>query len=202
MPRLTLYFVPDLDWVLDDREGGTFYSALISHHSNGQDGDFFNGDGSINQVDGSFSTNFVELGVHHLFFPVFGWVDGVAIVGVSLEQHFWFSQTAELDGRYSETRLNARVDYLHRGRLVKEVDLDLVIMLDDVDGWTGLESKRANWEITARFAPPAINDATLFAKLYWGQDYYNIRFADRIRLLQLGLSVDFSTWSPIEYPDT
>ncbi|MCA1758169.1 MAG: phospholipase A, partial [Bacteroidales bacterium] len=35
----------------------------LTHHSNGQDGDFFNEDGSFNTVSGDFSTNYLELGL-------------------------------------------------------------------------------------------------------------------------------------------
>ncbi len=197
MPRVTLYFVADREWRREDNEAGTFLSARISHHSNGQDGDFFNADGSINSVDGSFSTNFAELGLHRLFFPSWGWVDGIAVASLSFESHLWFNQSPELEGIYSERRLNARFDYLHPGNVLKEIDFDLVLMLDKVEGWSGFDSRRANWEVTVRFAPPTLQGATFFTKLYWGQDYYNMRFNDRVRLLQVGLNVDFFTWAPV-----
>lgn len=198
MPRVTLYYVPG-SWKLVDRKPGTFFSARISHHSNGQDGDFFNPDGSINRIDGSFSTNFAELGVHRLTHPAGGFLDGIAITSLSLEQHLWFNQSDELDGRYSETRANLRFDYLHSGTVLKEIDFDVVLMLDDVEGWSTFDADRANWEFTLRFAPPSVRGTTVFAKAYWGQDYYNMRFADRVTLLQLGLSVDFSSWAPVGY---
>ena len=39
---------------------------MLSHHSNGQDGDFYRADGSVNARDGSFSTNYLELGFNRV----------------------------------------------------------------------------------------------------------------------------------------
>jgi len=194
MPRATLYF-----WLNREQPPntpGTFFSVRVSHHSNGQDGDFFNPDGSVNHVDGSFSTNFVEGGVHRSFFPG----AGIVVASLSVEQHLGFSQSPELDGRYSMSRVNLRTDYSAPSRFLKEVDLDLALLLGGVEGWDTFDPHRVSAELTLRFAPRWISDATLFAKGYIGQDYYNIRFDQWVALLQLGLSIDFTTWSGIGTP--
>lgn len=53
MPRARLHYF--------FRGANTYLETLVSHHSNGQDGPFFNADGSVNLDDGNFSTNFVRL---------------------------------------------------------------------------------------------------------------------------------------------
>lgn len=190
MPRLTVYYAPST--------GSTFFSLLLSHHSNGQDGPFFDENGDINQIDGSFSTNFFELALHRvaltgLFRPTEE--PAILVSSAGLEWHPGFNQTDELDGRYSMWRVNTRFDYERPRSLVKEVDLDVTIMLGDVEDLS--TGERVNLELTLRFSPSWIDDARVFTKFYWGQDYYNSRFADRIGLFLVGLSVDFATWSPL-----
>ena len=197
MPRATVYFWRDRTWDFSQHRAGTFYSALISHHSNGQAGAFFTADGAINHVDGSFSTNFFELGVHRFFFGGPGPTGGFGIVSLSWEQHVPIDQTKELKGRYSTSRVNIRTDYMYPSEVLKEVDLDIALLLGSVAGWSALDGHRITAELTGRFAPPELRDATVFAKGYVGQDYYNIRFDQWVALLQIGLSIDFSTWSPV-----
>jgi len=197
MPRATVYFWRDRAWDFSQHRPGTFYSARISHHSNGQAGDFFTADGDINHVDGSFSTNFFELGLHRLFFGGPGPTGGFGIVSLSWEQHVRIGRTEELNGRYSTSRINIRTDYMYPSEVLKEVDLDISLLLGSVAGWSALDGHRITAELTGRFAPPQLRDATLFAKGYVGQDYYNIRFDQSVALLQIGLSIDFTTWSPV-----
>ena len=40
----------------------TVYFGRIAHHSNGQDGEFYNLDNTINIKNGSFATNYIEFG--------------------------------------------------------------------------------------------------------------------------------------------
>ncbi len=197
MPRATVYFWRDGTWDFAQHRPGTFYSARFGHHSNGQAGDFFTAEGDINHVDGSFSTNFVELGVHRLFFRGPGLARGYGIVSFSWEQHVPIDQTDELKGRYSTSRLNLRTDYVYPSPVLKEIDFDLALLMGSVDGWSALDGRRVTVELTGRFAPPQLRDATLFAKTYLGQDYYNIRFDQWVAFLQVGLSIDFTTWSPV-----
>jgi hypothetical protein len=197
MPRVTVYFWPDRTWDFSQHRPGTFYSARFSHHSNGQAGDFLTADGDINHVDGSFSTNFFELGLHRFFFTRPAPTGGFGIVSVSWEQHVPIDQTAGLKGRYSTSRINVRTNYMYPSQVFREVDLDVALLLGSIQGWSTLDGHRVTAELTGRFAPPQLRDATLFAKGYIGQDYYNNRFDQWVALLQVGLSIDFTTWSPV-----
>jgi len=50
---------------IDDKVPNIKYLGIsIFHHSNGQDGDEFKGDGSFNLYDGNFSTNYIEPSFH------------------------------------------------------------------------------------------------------------------------------------------
>lgn len=110
-----------------------YLSLRYSHHSNGQDGNPVEADGSYNTYNGDFSTDFIELGYNFNFrnrrtkalrkdfcpvtnaetikdsqmkFPFCDWFGRFGI-----EQHV-FSQDA-LKGRYGKTRINLKVGYLH-----------------------------------------------------------------------------------------
>jgi outer membrane phospholipase A len=58
MPNITLYF-------LTGSEGSINKLSLfgkIAHHSNGQDGDFYDESGDMNLRYGNFATNYADLG--------------------------------------------------------------------------------------------------------------------------------------------
>ena len=63
MPRLTFYYFPReaLAKAVSEHSEASFVELTLSHHSNGQDGPQLNPDGSVNHLDGSFSTNFLEI---------------------------------------------------------------------------------------------------------------------------------------------
>lgn len=58
MPRLIYYHYGEDPY----HNGHDYYYVMVSHHSNGQKGPFYNPDGTVNVTDGEFSTNFIEMG--------------------------------------------------------------------------------------------------------------------------------------------
>jgi hypothetical protein len=123
MPRGTLYYWwrSHDDWQNTD-DNFTALFLTLSHHSNGQPpSSFFNPDGSINHIDGDFSTNFVELGLYTSRMPKEpgDTQEELALKrrlskleqfgeSISLEWHPGIDQTDELRGRYGMWRLNLR----------------------------------------------------------------------------------------------
>ena len=84
-----------------------YLSTGIYHHSNGQDGDVFNDDGTINLKSGNFSTNFIELN----FFKGHHREEINSYYKVGLEVHtglFKFADEPLLRSRFSTFRINGQ----------------------------------------------------------------------------------------------
>jgi len=75
----------------------------LTHHSNGQDGDFFNEDVSFNTMSGNFSTNYAELGLvlNQNMIPFSNTND---YFKTSLEYHIDGKRADELEGRRGASR--------------------------------------------------------------------------------------------------
>jgi len=64
-------------------------------------------------------------------------------------------------------------------------------------GWIALEMidakpfdlKRLIFSYTLSYQPAIINNVALFARFYYGQDYYNINFERTLTTFQFGLSI-------------
>jgi len=52
-----------------------------------------------------------------------------------------------------------------------------------------LDLNRLIFSCTLAYQPALFSDFALFARYYYGQDYYNINFHRKISLLQFGLSI-------------
>jgi hypothetical protein len=199
MPRATVYIARDVDWHRDSGESSTFYSLRISHHSNGQDGDFYE-DGEINVVDGSFSTNFVEVGMHRVLpsvsVPLLG--PSITILGASIEQHLWFGQTDELDGQYSDTRLHLHFDsYRSEGAGTVNFNGQLSYLGGELRGESLVAPERFIVDLQVQVRTPWFTTAGFYIGLYAGADYYNMRFSRHVLAPRFGLAFDFATWGPV-----
>ena len=203
MPRATLYVARDLGWTRDSGEPTTFYSLRISHHSNGEDGAFYE-DGRINVVDGSFSTNFVEVGMHRILpsvdLPFMG--RSIAVLGASWEQHLWFGQTEELDGQYSDTRFHLHFDAFRPSRGPQDggplkLSGQLSYLAGGLRGEPFLGHERFVVDAKLHVRTPWFTTAGFYVGLYAGADYYNMRFSRYFVAPRVGLAFDFATWGPV-----
>jgi hypothetical protein len=192
MPRLTLYY--HRPPTREELAGGRmhFYFLTLSHYSNGQDGPFTNPDGSLNHKDGSFSTNYVELGAHFgIRYPRFRRVGSFEL---SAEYHIpgLYEESEHRD--YSDFRLHASqgVSWSIGGDQEDVHDewglsLTETYLVDDAgpafDGF-----QRFTFWATLTWAPRHSGDLALFLNFYTGQDYYNIHFDETRTLLRLGLA--------------
>ncbi len=199
MPRATVYIARDLQWNRSSGEAGTFYSFRIAHHSNGEDGDFYR-DGEINVQDGSFSTNFVEVGMHRILpsnsLAFLG--PSLTILGASLEQHLWFGQTDELAELYSSTRFHLHFDS-YQSDEGGSVNLSgqLSYLGGELRGESLLSRERFVIDVELQIRTHWFRAAGFYLGLYAGSDYYNMRFARHVFAPRLGLAFDFATWGPI-----
>lgn len=184
MPRITALFWFDKEI----RNEPAFYgSVMLSHHSNGQSGPFFLEDGSFNHDTGSFSTNYLEFSAYATGFRGhwFGWS------ALSLEWHFDWNQSPELDGRYGLIRAHFATTLLANLPLKGQLNLRLSAILDRFmkTGNHAITRELERFPLSIRYSLsiPGI-DLGLYVGYYVGHDYYNIYFDRFVHTLQIGIS--------------
>lgn len=171
------------------------YATLsFTHHSNGQDGAALNPDGSINTINGNFTTNYLTLSYHfgtdlHKHKNI-GYYSLNHELG--FEWHKWFSYEKALKDDYGfsrilynfswrsyhpekeQWRLNAEVNYAINS--MREYELPAI-------------KKRLNAELSYHYSFPFMNNAYLMvAAGYYGEDPYNIYYRDKYSYLRFGIS--------------
>lgn len=179
--------------------------AIVSHHSNGQDGCLYTDeqrgdDGEcfqvageaheINKRDGSFSTNFVRLGANMRWYRVdedaFPVLERTLRAEVQWHPRVWTSD--RIEDQYGRFRFlaGATIAWPDMGWCNKSLGVS-----------TGLEwislGRPENVDPVALTGTVSCHPATsggwgLFARIYSGQDYYNLGFRDNIRSLQVGFT--------------
>jgi len=211
MPQITLYHQLKN---FNPLKSNIFYLfGRIVHHSNGQDGDFYNDDGTINTSNGTFSTNYVEVGFFlaklFSFHP-----NATEFFRSSLEYHPKDMQDKVLNDKYGNIRWHndlkifkftketftsifsgnsKKEDYSEnrKARPYLRAIINTTFIfgeMEDVDAFNF--SKRFGGSITLSYNPKYLEDVRLFIQYYYGQDYYNIHFDNTLSELRIGLMAD------------
>ena len=187
----------------------------FGHHSNGQDGCLFtsevrNADGdcvgllpatikTVNKENGSFSTNYIEAMVQYgrLYLDSDGAAAGDfatrwewrAGAGLQLnpEGYVGGSIKPELSERYGPTRIlfgamTARRDAWRCGRAAADVRLQYI-----TDAPSGVPPVIT--QVEGACFPRRWGGAGVFVRIYHGQDYYNLGFAEKITRFQFGVTL-------------
>ena len=204
MPRATFFYR------ISTKEKGEDVFAYFSwcHHSNGQDDYFYNEDSTtINTNSGNFSTNLIEGGVF-LSHPDRRFPKAV-INYVKISALYHYFQAPELRPLYGRVRFNSdfqstlNLSKLLRifGNTSKNPTIHNVLLNQSIrigyiagkmDDISTFDSKRFVFRYTITFKPSFLNDVTIFAQYYYGQDYYNIYFNRTLSVLRFGLAAKTS----------
>jgi hypothetical protein len=188
MPRVTMYYW-GRPYARRTRADSIVYAFLrLSHHSNGQDSDYFTSTNPprVNYATGKFSTNFLELG---LVQPM---VHGGPIVGaqeLSVEWHPPGWTRVEIRPIYAPLRvhLTSHVELL-RPRLgpLEGAVLSLGYLGGPTTPNRRSVASRGILSYTIYSGVGQLGDFALFANYYTGEDYYNIRFDRNISTFKIG----------------
>ncbi len=188
--------------------------VIWAHHSNGQDGCFWDGqvrdangdcqgpEDRINERNGTFSTNFTALTVAGRY----GVLDGyegprwMARASATYQRHhddspfpgglepemrgLWALNRIILGGEYRQYRVG---DTAWGGYAAGEVEL----AFPTVDG---IDDQRLVTEIGV--FPPGYSRFGFFAGYVVGQEYYNILFTERVNMFRFGVTYDTSALVP------
>lgn len=210
LPRATYYF-----WFNDKdlHNRFTYYSLMLSHHSNGQAGEFYNQDGTVNTESGNFSTNYFELANYQFqrkYLPE--WTK------FALIWHPGFNREDGLDDQYEEMKVEISTRTTTRTlRSLKPVAEDMLLrrgwyfkLFSSVSytfmgrdyivapnpDYPQIVPKEADWDdnidlsFTLCVRPPYFNDMNFFVRYDIGYDDYNINFQKEINRVQFGIAGD------------
>jgi hypothetical protein len=202
MPRVTFFYQ------FIDREKGhsdlfAYFSLL--HHSNGQDGNFYMADGTtINTLNGSFSTNWLEGG----FFLSRPNSQLIFITNyIKFYVDYSYNQDAELNRVYGRLRFFVNVKSTvklsdvfkiivpkkdNNRHYIFDQSIRMGWLAGDLNDAKTLDVKRLIFNYIVSFKPAFLKDGVIFVDYYYGQDYYNIYFGRRLNVVRIGIALKSS----------
>ncbi len=215
LPILTPSFIPTLkvyhrtNWLnklLDIalpslRRTYFFQTYRLSHHSNGQEGDYFSQlDQDVNLKDGNFSTDFIEVGFHTTNHqrieetvkseptPVKNYA--IRSTSLFLQRHLeGLSRDTNLVGMYFLNKIEVRNSFLLHRQSGRQRRILLSQSWSIMWGNNGYGTRWSlNFLAGIKFGHES--DFFLFTRYYRGPDYYNLRHFYRRSALTFGILTD------------
>ncbi len=217
VPIYTPSYNPGINFYHFSKNGGLFeqdviYALGLYHYSNGQDGNYQNDDGTINYKNGNFSTNYIALKSFSLhrdskrdnvkqilgsqllyYFETYSHMKAdfpIARFDINIESLItdWQTKAYSLFGISKQMREdNQEIYNLNR------IKINLGMYLGYMKQNKFLED-RITLETTYSYKPFWLDDFSFFAKYYYGKDYYNIHFNEKISQLTVGIMTDNFTF--------
>lgn len=192
MPQLTAYYL------LSSKMGANSLSgfARYAHHSNGQDGNFYLDNGTLNLKSGNFATNYFELGVIKTNYNKR--YKAVQFFSTSFQLHPKGLTADEMEKMYSLYRWNTvfSIFKLPKEAGIKDKNAQISLkgkityMFGDYNQLQAFSAERLNLTFTFYYHPRFLEDIGLFVQYYYGADYYNIYFDHQINVLRFGLMTE------------
>lgn len=203
----------------NDTEKYKYAELGFTHHSNGQDGDATNPDGTTNTYNGNFSTNYLTAA--YRFGKLSTHTENESYNSynqkLGLEWHKWFSYEKALEGNYGFTRLLYDFSFRKYAFYTSEGNKKWKKSTTKKPGESQLEKenfrlntqfsyavnsinnsaitdvrKRLNVELSANYSFPFMQNVFLMAAVgYYGEDPYNIYFSDQYAFCRFGISTGF-----------
>lgn len=178
----------------------------FTHHSNGQDAEAVNPNGTINTYNGNFSTNYLQVAFHSGFTPLH--VKGKKYTAyhqnIALRWNKWFAYEKALENNYGFTRVNysfsARsygffktAKNINKEKEYLRLNADFTYAINQINNSPLSQVKRRlNAEITVNYSFKFMRNTFLMATTgYYGEDPYNIYFEDQYSFLRFGIATGF-----------
>lgn len=189
MPQITFYYLLNQNKTINKN---TVFGKF-AHHSNGQDGTFYNEDNTLNVETGNFATNYFEIGLISTSYSYNH--NAVKAFKSSIEIHPKSWMLEELEGQYSGLRWhNAFTSYklpfqknASKKRPNLSLKIDTTLMLDNYNDLDFIDLDRINASVTLYYHPKFLEDIGFFVQFYHGMDYYNIYFNEQIDVIRFGM---------------
>jgi hypothetical protein len=182
----------------------SIWFASISHHSNGEAGEFYLKDTTtqvIDVEDGSFSTDFLSFGIST--FKVRqnkNDMNAFQSAKAFIEIHPRALETIEIKHLYGNYRIFASWATGGPWRLVKKtwvnkwlqnsgIELQAGWVAGKITGTSPVDARaRLILDFKYNFYPPWFDEIAFFVRFYRGQDYYNIYFTNTAYNVSFGLT--------------
>lgn len=192
IPQVTFYYLAHQN----DKNKTLSVFGKLAHHSNGQDGLFYNEDGTINLITGNFATNYFELGFLKTSYS--SQLNALKIFKSSIEVHPKSWMLEELEGSYSGLRWHNTFTVFkipfgnstNNQRPHFSLKLETVLMLDKYNNLDFFDGDRINASLTFYYHPRFLEDIGLFVQFYHGMDDYNIYFQHRLDIIRFGIMTE------------
>lgn len=181
----------------ESSENYKYASLSFTHHSNGQDHDAMNEDGTINTIDGNFNTNYLTAFYHfgnqnHTKNYVYYTLNHDA----GIEWHKWFNYEKAIESDYGFTRLiyNFSLRRYEKDKEHWRMNAGLNYAVNPMFAYDlAAVKKRMNVETSFNYSFPFMNNVFIMvAAGYYGEDPYNIYYRDQYGYLRFGISSGFS----------
>jgi len=199
-PVRTPSYVPQISfyYLMDNKQSKTHNTLFgrVAHHSNGQDGNFYDENGNINLQSGNFATNFFEIGFVRTSHS--STINAIKFFKSSLEVHPKSWMLEELQGQYSGLRWHNTFTAFKLPFIKSDKDdnpnfslkIDTSIMLDNYNNLNTFDLDRLNASLTFYYHPKFLEDIGLFVQFYHGMDYYNIYFQKKLDIIRFGIMTE------------
>ncbi|WP_055443284.1 phospholipase A [Lacinutrix himadriensis] len=191
IPQIAVYYLVHKT----DVQNQMVLFGKIAHHSNGQVGDFYNEDNTINLQSGNFATNFVEFGFLKTGYS--NKLKAIKTLKSAIEIHPKSWLLPELKGRYSGLRWhNSFTSFKfpltdsNSDRANFSLKAEATIMLDNYNDLDVFDLERFNASVTFYYHPKFLEDIGLFVQFYHGMDYYNIYFEQQLSVIRFGIMTE------------
>lgn len=187
-PVISPSYIPSIAFLRNWKNDGSFFritSIKFGHHSNGQNGSYFNERGDVNLSFGNFSTDFFELN-HYWATKYRLFANSIWTGDVGFQHHFdglW--RDTDLKDEYYYTRLYTR----HAFYFNRKVHFFTRMIL-------GINIGSPNYKTNFDFSPtigikPYKNmDMYIAINYYYGNDYYNLRHIYKRSAFMIGIITD------------
>lgn len=162
-----------------------FASYKYCHHSNGANGPYYiPNTREINIATGSFSTDYTEAAFSFLsndtIHKNFDLISG----RVGAEYHIGVNREDSMKSTYYYERINLEL------RFIAFKTVTIVPVFSAMFGENGFTPKYS-MDTYISFRPfPKKSDLAVFAKIYFGPDYYNIRYVNTMRYVSFGILLE------------
>lgn len=200
LPVRTPSYIPQVSfyYVMGNKQSKTHNTLFgrVAHHSNGQDGNFYDENGNINLQSGNFATNYFEIGIIKTSHS--STLNAIKFFKSSIEVHPKSWMIEELQGQYSGLRWHNTftafklpfIDSVKGENPNFSVKVETSLMLDNYNNLNTFDIDRLNASLTFYYHPKFLEDIGLFVQFYHGMDYYNIYFNQQIDLIRFGIMTE------------
>lgn len=164
----------------------TFYNSYkYGHHSNGENGPYFiPGTRAINYKDGNFATDYTEVATSFLSGDTIH--DNLDLISgrLAFEHHLGLNREDSMYNTYYYEKLSLELRFL----LFKKISVSTGVSA--MFGREGFKPHYASDTYISYRPLPRFSDISVFAKVYFGPDYYNLRYENTMSFISFGFLLE------------